>query len=139
MTHIYEYIDKTTTTFRSIEHRMTGENLMVWPVNQIPRWPRKSGGPQRWKPTKACQGPDVPFIRLKRFRVAELVYLRLHLRCRTCSWHSQIHRSIYARSLTFVFNYYAVDMSIPADMKYTNSNEVYFYRISGIEGAYGRV
>lgn len=23
------YIDKTTTTFRSIEHRMTGENLMV--------------------------------------------------------------------------------------------------------------
>lgn len=92
MTHIYIniWITKTTTTFRSIEHRMTGENLMVWPVNQIPRWPRKSGGPQRWKPTKACQGPDVPFIRLKRFRVAELVYLRLHLRCRTCSWHSQI-------------------------------------------------
>lgn len=25
----YKYIDKTTTTFRSIEHRMTGENLMV--------------------------------------------------------------------------------------------------------------
>lgn len=98
-------ITKTATTFRSIEHRMTGENLMLWPVNQIPRWPRKSGGPQRWKPTKACQGPDVPFIRLKRFRVAELVYLRLHLWCRTCSWHSQIYRSIYARSLTFVFNY----------------------------------